>query len=318
MLRQQPIRKANRRIRGGSARTHTLDVRIRTSTARRRRHETVSKWVVTVMVLGVLSAGTFFGARAALDRFFFKNADYTLHRITFDLDSILTRDEALTVTGLREGINIFSVDLNKIEATFRAMPQVQDVRIKRELPDHLAISITAREPVAWVAAEGESGDPTASEKALLADASGYLMRPRHILPEYYHLPVIYGVKSDNIRDGESLSSEDLRLALLLIDTVARHPESLLRIRTLDISRGYCIEVVNDTNARILFANHDFERQLTHIQQLLAHCAESGRTLESVNLMVKRNTPVTFIAAAPPELPTKTKGPTAPASKTRRN
>lgn len=318
MLRQQPVRKVNRRARGGSARTHVLDVRIRTSTARRRRQETISKWVVSLFFVVAIGAGAIFGVRAALDRFFFNNADYTLNRITFDLDSILTREEALEATGLHEGINIFSVDLNKVEATFRAMPQVQDVRIKRELPDHLAVTVTAREPVAWVAAEGESGDPTASEKALLADASGYLMRPRHILPEYYHLPVIYGVKSDNIRDGESLSSEDLRLALLLIDTVARHPESLLRIRTLDISRGYCIEVVNDANARILFANTDFENQLIRVQQLLTHCAESGRALESVNLMVKRNTPVTFIASAPPELPTKTKGPTAPTSKTRRN
>ncbi len=318
MLRHQPIRKVNRRGRSGSARKHVLDVRIRTSTARRRRQETVSKWVITLLMVVTLGAGAVFGVRAALDRFFFSNPDYTLHRITFDLDNILTREEALAATGLHEGINIFSVDLGQIETLFRTMPQVQDVRIKRELPDHLAISITAREPVAWVAAEGETGDPTASEKSLLADASGYLMRPRHILPEYYHLPVIYGVKSDNIRDGESLSSEDLRQALALIDTVSRHPESLLHIRTLDISRGYCIEVVNDGNARILFANGDFEKQLGNLQQLLVHCSESGRTLESVNLMVKRNTPVTFVAAAPPELPSKGKGPTAPAPKTRRN
>lgn len=318
MLRQQPVRKVNRRGRGGSTRKHVLDVRIRTSTARRRRQETISKWVITLLLVVTLGAGAIFGVRAALDRFFFSNADYTLHRISFDLDNILTREEALAATGLREGINIFSVDLGKIETVFREMPQVQDVRIKRELPDHLAISITAREPVAWVAAEGETGDPSASEKSLLADASGFLMHPRHVLPEYYHLPVIYGVKSDNIRAGESLSGEDLRQALTLIDTASRHPESLLRIRTLDISRGYCIEVVNDGNARIIFANGDFESQLANLQQLLLHCNESGRTLESVNLMVKRNTPVTFVAAASPELPAKGKGPTAPAPKTRRN
>ena len=45
----------------------------------------------------------FSGFRAALDRFFFKNAEYTLRRISFNLDGILTREEALAATGLREG-----------------------------------------------------------------------------------------------------------------------------------------------------------------------------------------------------------------------
>ncbi len=101
---------------------------------------------------------------------------------------------------------------------------------------------------------------------------------------------------------------------------------MLHIRTIDISRGYCIEVVNDANARILFATSDFEEQLARLQQLLAHCNDSGRALESVNLMVKRNTPVTFVASAtpPPEDPAAAAAAAAPAApqsptpKTRRN
>lgn len=301
MPARAPVRKLNRRSRGSTRRDHLLDVRIRTSTARRRQQEKIGRWVCTLFLLAVIGTGSFFGIRAALDRFFFQNADYTLNRITLNLDNILTREEALSATGLREGVNIFSVDLAKIEASLRAVPQVATVRIERELPDHLAITVTAREPVAWVAAEGETGDPSASDKSLLVDADGFLMRPHHMLPEYFHLPAIYGVKSDNVRAGAPLESEDLHIALRLIDTVARDPQSLLRIRTLDISRGYCIEVVSDRNARIVFGAGDFEEQLARLQKLLAHCDESGRTLETVNLMVKRNTPVTFvIAAAPPQ------------------
>ena len=127
----------------------------------------------------------------------------------------------------------------------------------------------------------------------------FLLRPHRIVPEYYHLPVIYGVKGDNVRNGEPTPTEDLRLALQLLETLSRHPESLLHIRTIDVSRGYRLEVVNDTNARIIFGTSDFEEQLARLQQLLAHCDESGRALETVNLMVKRNTPVTFVASATP-------------------
>jgi cell division septal protein FtsQ len=226
------------------------------------------------------------------------------------------------MTGLREGVNIFSVDLEKVEAALRAIPQVQDVRLDRKLPDQVDVSITARRPIAWVAAAGETGDPSASEKSLLVDASGFLMRPRRIMPEYFHLPAVYGAKSDNVRDGEADPGEDLRLAVRLIETVSRHPDSLLHIRAVDVSRGYCLEVVNDANARILFATSDFEAQLARLQQLLSHCNESGRSLEKVNLMVKRNTPVTFVASATPapEDPAAAAAAAAPqpAPKTRKN
>ncbi|MFZ0710589.1 MAG: FtsQ-type POTRA domain-containing protein [Terrimicrobiaceae bacterium] len=322
MANPRPPPKVNRRLRNSLSRAHLLDVRMRTSTTRRRRQQTIARWVTKLFLIATISAAAFFGLRTALDRFFFRNAEYTLRRISFDLDGILTREEALAATGLHEGVNIFTVDLAKVEAALREIPQVQDVRLDRKLPDQIDVSVTARRPVAWVAAPDEKGDPSASEKSLLVDASGFLLRPRRVLPEYFHLPAIYGVKSDNVRNGETLPGEDLRLALQLIETLARHPESLLHIRTIDISRGYCIEVVNDANARILFATSDFEEQLARLQQLLEHCDESGRALESVNLMVKRNTPVTFVASAttPPEVPpaAAVAVPQQPAPKTRKN
>ena len=321
MTDQRQPRRVNRRLRSNLTRSNLLDVRMRVATARRRRRATIFRWLTNVFLVVAIGAGAFFGLQAALDKFFLKNPEYTLRRISFELDEILTREEALAVTGLREGVNIFSVDFAKIEAALREIPQVHEVRLDRQLPDQIDISITARRPIAWVAAPGETGDPSASEKSLLVDAGGFLMRPRHIMPEYFHLPAIYGAKSDNVRDGEPLPGEDLRLAVRLIETVSRHPDSLLHIRAIDVSRGYCLEVVNDGNARILFGTADFEEQLARLQQLLAHCNESGRSLERVNLMVKRNTPVTFVAVANPlpENPAAVPAPPAqPPPKTRRN
>lgn len=320
MADQRQPRRVNRRLRSNVARANLLDVRMRTSTARRRRRAWIFRWITNLFLVVGTGAAAFFGLQAALDRFFFKNAEYTLRRISFELDEILTREEALALTGLREGVNIFSVDFEKVEAALRAIPQVQEVRVDRKLPDQIDVSITARRPIAWVAATGETGDPSASEKSLLVDASGFLMRPRHMMPEYFHLPAIYGAKSDNVRDGEALPGEDLRLAIQLIETVSRHPDSLLHIRAIDVSRGYCLEVVNDANAHILFAISDFDEQLARLQQLLSHCNESGRSLERVNLMVKRNTPVTFVASAEPvpEDPAAAAVPPQPPPKTRRN
>lgn len=313
--RRTVIRQANRRVRG-SSKVHQLDVQLRSSTTRRRRREWISRFTVNILLLLVIGGASFYGVHAALDKFFFNNTEYTLKTIQFDLDDIMTREEALADTGLREGINIFSVDLAHVESTLKANSQVREVRIERRLPDQIAISLVSRDPVAWIAAEGDASDPTSSEHSLLVDAEGSLMRPRHLRPEHFHLPVITGLKSDNLHAGDALQAEDLRLALKFIETVANNPQSLLRIRTMDVSKGYCIQVVDQRNAGITFATTDFEEQLSRLQQLLAHCEETGRTLESVNLMVRRNTPVTFVVAAAPETGAGKLAPTT--QKSRRN
>lgn len=293
-------RPANRRIRGNSPRNHLLDVKIRTSTARRRRRETATRWVTKAVVLALLAAGSIYGVREALDKFFFHNPEYTLQRITVELDGVLTREELLSMTGLREGVNIFSVDLGAVERTLRAVPEAASVRIERRLPSELSVQLAARRPVAWVALQDEgAADPRSPEKSLLTDEAGFLVRARHLRPEYLHLPIIYGVRSDNLHEGEGLQDRDFLAALELLKTVSGRPDSLLDIRSLNVEKGYCVTVVSGQNARIVFGMKDFPEQLARLDKLLAHCQETGRTLDAVNLMVRRNTPVTFLVAAAP-------------------
>lgn len=299
MMRRAPRTiQGNRRLRHPGRGQHLLNVKVRAVTARRHRRQLLGGvfWKATLVVL-LLVAG-WLGVSTALDKFFFSNSDYTLKRVTMELGGILTREEALSEAGIREGENIFRIDLVRAEKALRAIPQVADVTIERHLPDHLSISITPREPVAWIAPPEKDADPFDPQTSLLVDETGFLMKPRIIQGDFYRLPVIYGVRSDNIRDGEPLHNEELHRALSLLDEVQRHPECLLVIRAVNISKGYCVEVVSDKNAKITFAAEDFPEQLGRLRQLLEHCRDTGRELESVNLMVRRNTPVTFVMAQP--------------------
>ena len=293
-----PSSHGNRRHRPTGRGQHLLNVKVRAVTARRQRRQKIGSffWVSALVVILCITA--WLGIATALDKFFFSNPDYTLKHVTLELDSVMTREEALAETGIREGENIFRLDLSSAEKKLRAVPQVGDVCIERRLPDHISITLTARRPVAWVAPLEKDADPFDPEKSLLVDETGFLMKPRIIQPEFYHLPVIYGVQSDNIRDGEPLHNEDLHRALALLDEVARHPECLLNILSMNISKGYCVEIVNDRNARITFSTEDYSEQLVRLRQLLEHCRDTGRELESVNLMVRRNTPVKFVMAPP--------------------
>ncbi|MEI6279228.1 MAG: FtsQ-type POTRA domain-containing protein [Verrucomicrobiae bacterium] len=295
--RSQRTATSNRRHHSGGRGQRLLEVKIRAVTARRQRRQKLGGFFWKTALVLALGVAAWLGISTALDKFFLSNPDYTLKRVTFELDGVMTRAEALEQTGIHEGENIFRADLTAAEKALRAIPQVSDVVIERRLPDHIAISLTARDPVAWVAPAEKDADPFDPEKSLLVDDTGFLMKPRIIQPDFYRLPVIYGVRSDNIRDGEPLHNEDLRRALALLRDVESRPECLLAIRTINISKGYCIEVVSDRKARITFLSEDFPEQLARLRQLLEHCRESGRELDSVNLMVRRNTPVTFAQLA---------------------
>jgi hypothetical protein len=292
---QRPV-AGNRRHPGGRG-PRLLEVKVRKVTARRERRQKISTFFWTTALVVTLAVVGWLGVETALDKFFFSNPEYTLRKVTLELDGIMSRDEALEETGIREGENIFRTDLAAAEKSLRAIPQVASVVIERHLPDHIAISLTARKPVAWVSSSENDSDPFDPSSALLADASGFLMKPRVVQPDFHRLPVIYGVRGDSIRDGEPLHSDDLRNALALLREVESRPDCLLGIRSLNIAKGYCVEVVSDKNARITFLAEDFPSQLARLRQLLEHCRDSGRELESVNLMVRRNTPVTFAPAA---------------------
>lgn len=292
-------RPRNRRVGRSTAADYVLEVTTKSASAKRRRRRALAGWVFKIVVLVVLGVGAYVGMREVFERFFFSNPDYTLTRVNFELDGVLTREEALAETGLREGENIFSVDLARVEAVLRAIPMVKSVSIERELPGTISVTIVSRDPVAWVAPEGEQTGFSPGAGSLMVDAGGVLMEARRVQPEFFHLPVIYGVRGDNLRAGEPLHSDDLRNALRLLTVVANRPDSLLKIRSIDISRGWAMEIYSDQKARILMAPADMESQLDRLQKLLLHCVESGRTLESVNLVVKRNTPVKFVMAAAP-------------------
>lgn len=291
----------NRRL-GPPRRKHLLDVKVRAATARRQRRQFFGGIFWRLALVVVLCAAGWLGIGTALDKFFFANPEYTLRRITTELDGVMTREEALHEAGIREGDNIFRIDLAAASRALREVPQVETVVIERHLPDTLSVTLTARRAVAWVAPPDRNADPFDPERGLLVDANGFLMRPRLVQPEYFHLPVIYGVQSENIRDGEPLPNEDLRRALLLIAAVERTPGTPWRIRSMDIAKGYCFEVTSDRNALITFAPEDFESQLARLARLLEYCTETGRELETVNLMVRRNTPVTFVLAQAPTPP----------------
>lgn len=277
-----------------------LNVKMRAATARRKRQRLFMGLSAGVLGLLLVCGTAWLGIGIALDRFFFSNAAYRISSMELDLDGILTPEDFRAESGLHEGMNIFQIDIASADRKLREIPMVADVSIERLLPDRVRVSLVSRVPVAWVSPGGDSGAPYDVSSMILVDASGFLMRPRLVPQEFHALPVIHGVDAEGVMEGNALQHDDLKKALALLDEAASRPESLLRIRTLDISKGYCIDALTDQNARVRFGTAGFDSQLDKLERLLVHCRDTGRELDSVNLMVAKNTPVKFVMAALPE------------------
>ncbi len=70
-----------------------------------------------------------------------------------------------------------------------------------------------------------------------------------------------------------------------------------QIREIDLSKSYCLLVTDKNRTRVTFGLNDLETQLQRLEQFLVYCDDSKQELETVNLVVQRNIPVTF--ATPP-------------------
>ena len=167
---------------------HLLDVKVRARKATQHRNRRVLVFFSRILLTVAVCAGIYFGARLGMRRFFFENPDYRLAMIDVQTDGTLQRDQILKMAGLREGENIFRVNLAQVHQILQQLPQVDEVQVVRKLPGEIDIRIVERRPIAWITSEKQISDPFQSDVAFLIDARGVLMKEKKLLPEYLGYP----------------------------------------------------------------------------------------------------------------------------------
>jgi cell division septal protein FtsQ len=270
---------------------HLLEVTVRHDKAVAQRNRAIFFFTCKLVFFTALIGGAYMGGREALRRFFWENPDYFLSDVRVATDGSLTREQALAVGGIREGRNIFTVDLGKAQAALMELPQAERVEVQRVLPNRVNITISERRPIAWVISSAEE-DPTSSDHAFLIDARGVVMRTKAKLPEYLHLPVISGVAIGNLAPGQRVMTPEMQAALELIRLNA--DSTRFQVRNVDLAKGYCLRVRDRSHAQVTFGLDRVDAQLDRLNRLLDHLEPARREIQTVNLLVERNMPVTFV------------------------
>jgi cell division septal protein FtsQ len=296
-LKNQKVRAKNERVSNTRQRRqqHLLDVRVRSHKASQHRNRRVLVVLSKIVLVIVVALGVFVGIRYGAKHFFFENPDYQLSQIEFQTDGTLQRDQVLKTIELREGVNIFSVNLGQVRDRLQQLPQVDEAQVIRKLPGEIDIRIVERKPVALITAEKQILDPFVSDAAFLVDARGVLMKEKKLLPpEYLGLPLITGCTSESLEPGKVVESFEAKAALELVRlSTASFMQTRFQIREIDISKGYCLVVSDKNHTRVTFGFENLETQLQRLEQFLVYADDSKRELATVNLLVQRNIPVTF-------------------------
>jgi len=275
---------------------HLLDVKVRSRAATRQRNRRLLAWLSSLLLFGGAVFGAWYGGREALRRFFWRNPDYNLAQVEIHTDGPLTREQILQAANIQEGKNIFTINLSAARKGLMALPQVDRAEVERILPDKISIDIAERKPVAWATGR-EDADPGSDPGAFLIDRGGVLMRAKTEAAEYFHLPVICGLAVENYEEGQVVDLPEVRAALELIRLTGENP-ARLQVRAIDVSKGYCMIVTDERRAKITFPLDDIAGQLDRLGLLLASVESGRREIQTVNLLVQRNVPVTFVP--PPE------------------
>lgn len=310
-MRQTTNSIRNRRLSTSKQRKqqHLLDVKVRSYKFKQQRNRRVLLGFCKIILLAGMAGGIWYGGRECLNKFFWRNPDYNLTNVEISDDGTLSREQILRVSGIREGENIFKVDLATARENLSQLPQVEHAELERMLPNKIAITIAERKPIAWLAAKG-SEDPTTSEDAFLIDRKGILIKSKKQLSEYFHLPVIYGVSTDDLEAGQVVDTIEMKSAIDLLQLNAE--STRFQIRSIDLSKGYCMIVTNQSHMQITFGFDRVDAQLERLGRLMDYVETKNKIIQTANLMPERNVPVTFFQPSDEASADEAPAPPAPA------
>ena len=291
---RRPARKRRNR--------HLLEVTATAETTRRRRNQKIFLYAGEAIVAAGLLAFAWLGIQALLNSQVFTNPKYGVRVVEVDTGGVMTREEALSRTGIKEGLNIFSLNLESAQRVLSSIPEVKDARIERILPDTVTIKIEGRRPVAWVAPRDTGAAPETMDVACVVDASGVMMKPEGFASGLSRLPVVYGVPTEQWRPGDTIEMRELRAALELLKLASERSNPEVVLRAADVSKGWCIDAWGDPQTRYRFGLDNLPAQLVRLQLIMLQVAQTSRKIATANLIPEHNTPVTFQDDPPPSAP----------------
>ena len=157
---------------------------------RNRLIKRIKKIVKFVILLGIIMGAIVFATCSPI---------FNITDIEVMNNNRVTSETVISLSGIHTNENIFRFIATKASSNIKQNAYIQDVKIKRVLPNKVQIEVTEREPKLSV--------PVLGEFAYIS-TQGYILE---ITQNELNLPIIYGLKTaeTDITVGNRIAQEDL-------------------------------------------------------------------------------------------------------------
>lgn len=289
----------NRRL----ERIHVLDVKLKTS------HVKATRTRVATVAAG-LSFGALFmlfllwrGGVWITNRLVFENDAFAVQRIDIRTTGVLAPDQIRRWAGVKNGLNLFALDLQRVKRDLELVPVIQAVAVERVLPQTLRLRVTEREPVARVLPPMSSGID--NETLYTLDSLGMVMLPvrpaQRSVPmtatNEFMLPILTGLNYLELRPGYAADAPQVKAALQLIAEFSRSPMAgLVDMRWIDLGAKDIMVVTTGTGAKITFGTERLDLQLRRWRAAYEYARQRGQAVAALDLSVANNVPFTPVDA----------------------
>ena len=169
---------------------------------------------------------------------------FAVKNIKVDTDGNLTEQEIINLSAINLNENTFKYSKKQIIENIKENSYVDDVKIKRNLPNEIQITIKERFPKLMI---------TYGNAYIYIDSQGYILE---ITKEYKQLPILKGIKTkdDEIGLGKRLCNDDLqRLTnVLKIIEIAKTEGLFELITSIDIEDKNEYKITMDSEEKIIY------------------------------------------------------------------
>lgn len=185
---------------------------------------------------------------------------FQVQEIMVEGTTALRDDKAIALSGFKQGDNFFYLDIWDAKKSLKQNPFVEDVTIRRTLPNHVTICIKERKSIGYIVTPdgyvqvGEDGRFLAIQQSL----------------SNYNLPVISGVELSELPAiGGFIENEKLKQALEILQNC---DQSLLdNIAELNVGQEYYILAYTNQKLEVRLGGLDqIEQRLEDLNEILTN------------------------------------------------
>ncbi|MFH1009148.1 MAG: FtsQ-type POTRA domain-containing protein [Candidatus Latescibacterota bacterium] len=230
--------------------------------ARPRRRKIGRKVLLGALVIGAAIVSIKKAYPVVMHQPFFK-----LREVSVGGNQWISEDHIRSLMQAEVGQNVFSVDLAAEAERIQKDPMVETVRLSRNLPDRILVSITEREPVAFLVRERLYG----------VDALGVLLPPfpPDRMPD---LPIFTAIGSDTTRPGGVIRSSRLQEGIRFINEMRKRDPDLIEVISeihLGDREGLVLCLI-DGGMKVKWGWGDFERKIGPLRAALSQIPSKNR------------------------------------------